>query len=198
MMDLQKDIPAWVQFEMRGVEDRDATIKNGHYTERDVEYALITPPYSKDCNEKEVAAWLQELADNLRNGRISQAWHDGYIAKYKAWKAGQEIPEDGIPIKGWTMVSPAVQNNLLAIGVRTVESLSKMNDEGMKRYGMGALDLKNRAIAWLKAAKNVAPVAQENAALKAEVSDLKTKMDQVLASNEELKRRLDQQEKAAA
>jgi hypothetical protein len=197
-MDLQKDMPAWVRFEMRGVEDRGATIANGHYTERDIEMALITPPYSKDCVEKEVKDWLVELDDHVRNNRMPQGWADGYKAKYKAWKSGQEIPEDGIPIKGWTMISPAVQTNLLAIGVRTVESLSKMNDEGMKRYGMGALDLKNRANAWLKAAKNVAPVAQENAALKAEVADLKSKIDQVLASNAELTRRLDQRERVAA
>lgn len=198
MIDLQKEMPAWVRFEMRGVEDREATIKNGHYTERDVEFALITPPYSKDCNEKEVTAWLSELADNLRQNRISQGWHDGYVAKYKAWKSGQEIPEDGIPIKGWTMISPAVQSNLLAINVRTVEALAKMNDEGMKRYGMGALDLKNRAIAWLKAAKNIAPVAQENAALKTEVEGLKEQVKQVMEANAELKRRLDQRDSVTA
>jgi hypothetical protein len=198
MMDLQKEMPAWVQFEVRGVEDRDATIKNGHYTERDVEFALITPPYSKDCVEKEVAAWLVELDEHVRNHRLPETWASNYKAKYRAWKDGLEIPEDGIPIKGWTMVSPAVQNNLLQIGVRTVEALAKMNDEGMKRYGMGALDLKNRAIAWLKAAKNVAPVAQENAALKAQVGDLITKVEQLMTSNAELKARIDDRERVAA
>lgn len=198
MMDLQKEMPAWVQFEIRGEEDRDATIKNGHYTERDVEFALITPPYSKDCVEKKVADWLIELDGHERNNRLPAAWVAGYKAKYKAWKEGQEIPEDGIPIKGWTMVSPAVQNNLLQIGVRTVESLAKMNDEGMKRYGMGALDLKNRALAWLKTAKNVAPVAQENAALKVKVDGLETQVQQLLESNKELSRRLDQRDKVPA
>lgn len=198
MIDLQKEMPAWVRFEVRGVEDRAATIANGHYTERDVEFVLITPPYSKDCIDKEVSAWLLELDEHLRNNRLPQGWVDGYKAKYKAWKAGLEIPEDGVPIKGWSMVSPAVQNNLLAIGVRTVEALAKINDEGMKRYGMGALDLKNRAIAYLKTAKNVAPVAQENAALKAEMADLKAKLEQVMESNAELKRRLDHREAVAA
>lgn len=198
MMDLQKEMPAWVQFEIRGVEDRDATMRNGHYTERDVEFALITPPYSKDCVEKEVKDWLIELDDHVRNHRLPEGWAAGYKAKYQAWKAGQEIPEDGIPIKGWAMVSPAVQANLLQIGVRTVEALAKMNDEGMTRYGMGAMDLKNRAIAWLKAAKNVAPVAQENAALKVQVNDLITKVSQLMESNAELKRRLDQRDSVAA
>lgn len=198
MIDLQKEMPAWVQFEMRGVEDREATIRNGHYTERDVEFALITPPYSKDCNEKEVSAWLSELADNLRQGRISQGWHDGYVKKYQAWKAGQEIPEDGIPIKGCPIFSPAVQANLIAIGVRTIESGAKMNDEAMKRYGMGALDVKNKCNAYLKTAKNIGPTVQENAALKAEVADLKAKFEQVLESNTELKRRLDVRDREVA
>lgn len=195
-MEIKDDMPAWVQFEVRAVEDRNATIRNGTYTTRDVEFALITPPYSKDCIEKEVAAWLTEMDENCRNGRISERWRDGYRAKYQAWKKGLEIPEDGIPIKGWCMVSPAQQSNLIAIGIRTVEALAGINDEGMKHYGMGALDLKNRAAAYLRQQKT-GKVAQENAALLARVSDLETQVQQVLEANKALTARLER-EKAAA
>ena len=36
-MDLQEERPPYVTFEMRAVEDRAATIKNGYYTTKDVE-----------------------------------------------------------------------------------------------------------------------------------------------------------------
>lgn len=197
MIDLQKDMPAWVQFETRAIEDRAATIANGYFTTKDEEYALITPPYSKDQVCKKVKDWLVDLDDHVRNNRMPEKWAEGYKAKYKAWKNGQEIPEDGIPIKGWSMLSPAVQANLLQIGVRTVESLAKINDEGMKRYGMGALDLKNQAIAYLRVAKDVGPVAKENAAMKLKVESLETQLKQLLESNKELTRRLDAQKVAA-
>lgn len=196
MIDMKDDVPAWVRFEIRPDEDRAASIRNGHYTTKDVEYALVTPPYSKDCNIIEAQAWLAQNDENVRNGRMAERVRDAYRAKYEAWSKGQEIPEDGIPIKSWTMISPAQQANLLAIGVRTVESLAKINDEGMKRYGMGALDLKTKAIAWLKTAKNVGPVVQENAALKAEVADLKATVESLVKSNADLKRMVE--EKVAA
>ena len=190
-IDMKDEIPAFVRFEVRAEEDRTATIKNGHYTTKDIEYALITPPYSKDCVEKEVSAWLSELVEHVRNNRIPERWADSYRKKYEAWKKGLEIPEDGVPIKGWSMISPAQQSNLIETGVRTVEALAKINDEGMKRFGMGALDLKNRAAAWLKQAKGIGPVAQENASLKARVEDLDEQVKKLIEDNKELRRRID-------
>lgn len=193
MIDMKDDVPAWVRFEVRPIEDRDATIKNGHYTTKDVTYALVTPPYSKDCNIIEAHEWLRQNDDHVRNGRMPERVRDAYKAKFEAWSKGQEIPEDGVPIKSWTMISPSQQANLLAIGVRTVESLAKINDEGMKRYGMGALDLKNKAQAWLKTAKNIGPVVQENAALKTKVADLTAIVEGLTKTVEELKRQTERE-----
>lgn len=196
-IDMRDEIPAWVDFQVRANEDRAATLANGYYTTKDVEYALVTPPYSKDCVEKEVKDWLIELDDHVRNQRMPQKWRDAYIAKYEAWKKGLEIPEDGVPIKGWSMISPAQQSNLIAAGVRTVEALAKINDEGMKRYGMGAIDLKNKAAAYLKQAAH-GKLAQENAALKADLTDARKTIEEMGKTVAELKRRMDAKEKVAA
>lgn len=198
-IDLQEERPAYVRFEKRAVEDRAATIANGHYTTRDIEMALITPPYSRDCVEKEVKDWLVELDEHVRNNRMPPRWRDGYRAQYEAWKKGEELPVDGVPIKGWAMLSPSQQANLLQIGVRTVEDLAQMNDEGMKRYGMGALDLKTKAVAWLKTAKSgIAKATQENAALKVKVATLEETVQSQADAIKELTRRLDARDKVAA
>lgn len=198
-IDLQEERPAYVRFEKRAVEDRAATIANGHYSTKDVEMALITPPYSRDCVEKEVKDWLAQLDEHVRNKRMPPRWRDAYKAQYEAWKKGEEIPVDGVPIKGWSMLSPSQQQNLLQIGVRTVEDLAGMNDEGMKRYGMGALDLKTKAAAWLKTAKSgVAKATQQISALTAENKTLKETVEEQGKAIAELKRRLDAQEKVAA
>lgn len=196
MMDLNKDIPAYVRFELRAVEDRAKTLASGAYSTKDVEFALITPPYSKDCVEKEVTAWKAEMEQNVRQKRLPEAWRDAYLKKYETWKKGLEVPEDGIPIKGWTMISPAQQQNLIGSGVRTVEMLAKINDEGMKRYGMGALDLKNRAVAYLKQAAT-GKLAQENAALKVKAETLEKTVEEMGKTVAELKRRLDEKEVTA-
>lgn len=197
-MDMQEERPAYVTFEMRPVEDRTATIKNGFYTTRDVEMALITPPYSKDCVEKECSAWLKENDDHERNGRIPAAWRDQWKAAYKAWKNGQELPLDGTPIKGWGMLSPAEQQNWLTIGVKTVEDLAKLNDEGARRFGMGAIDHKNRALAYLKAQNGPGKAAQEIAALKSDNTQLLEQVKQLVATVDELKALMPKREKVAA
>lgn len=198
MMDLKEERPAYVRFEIQQEEDRAATLANGYYTTRDVEVALITPPYSKDCNEKKVADWLKELDDNVRAGRLPLKWAEGYKAHYRAWKSGQEPPLDGVPIKGWSMLSPAQQQNLLQIGVKTVEDLAQMNDEGMKRYGMGALDLKTKAAAWLKTARDIGPITQENAALKVRVEEQDRKIADLTEMVKELQAKSRGKDKVSA
>lgn len=197
-MDLKEERPAYVRFEIRAVEDRNATIKNGYFTTKDVEFALVTPPYSKDCIEKEVTAWLHENEENARKQRIPREWADKWKAAYEAWKKGQELPLDGTPIKGWGVLSPAQQSNLLAVGVKTVQDLAKLNAEGAARIGMGAIDLKNRAIAYLKAEQGPGKAAQQIAALEADNSRLEEQVKQLAATVDELKSMLPKREKMAA
>jgi hypothetical protein len=199
-MDLQEERPAWVQFEMRAVEDRAATIANGYYSSKDVEIALITPPNSKDCVEMECGAWLKKNDEDERNGRIPASWRDKWKSAYDAWKNGQELPIDGHPIKGWGVISPAQQANLLAAGFRSVQDLAKANDEGLRRIGMGAVDLKNRAMAWLKAESGPGKAAQEIAALKADKERQEEQIKQLAATVDELKAMLPKRdrEKVAA
>lgn len=172
---------------MRAVEDRSATIAKGYYSSKDVEIALITPPNSKDCVEMECGAWLKKNDEDERNGRIPASWRDKWKAAYDAWKNGQELPIDGHPIKGWGVISPAQQANLLAAGFRSVQDLAKANDEGLRRIGMGAVDLKNRAMAWLKAESGPGKAAQEIAALKADNERQQEQIKQLASTVDELK-----------
>ena len=173
----RSDRPAYVRFERRPMEDRKATLEQGRYICKDVDFALITPPYSKDCVEKKVLAWFLELEMKVRNGRMPADWKDMYMKSYDSWKNGQEIPLNGTPIKGWGVISPAQQEMLIHINIRTVEDLAGVNDEGKARIGMGALDLKNKAIAWLAQLNDKGPLTQEMALLKNENAQLKGSLD---------------------
>ena len=176
----RSDRPAYVRFERRPVEDRKATLEQGRYICKDVDFALITPPYSKDCVEKKVDSWFPELEMKVRNGRMPADWRDMYIKSYQAWKNGQEIPLNGTPIKGWGVISPAQQEMLIHINIRTVEDLANVNDEGKSRIGMGALDLKNKAIAWLAQLNDKGPLTQEMASLKNENAQLKGSIESLM------------------
>jgi FtsZ-binding cell division protein ZapB len=173
ILERDENRPAYVRFERRAVTDSERTLSEGHHVSKDEDYALITPPYSKDVVEKKVAAWFVSVEKNVRAGRIPQKHLDLWKESYRRWQDGQEPPVDGTPIKDWSSVSPAQCKNLLNAGCRSVEDLAQANDEAMRRLGMGAHDLKNKARAWLQAAKDHGPLTMQIASLEKENDQLK-------------------------
>lgn len=160
------DRPAYVRFERVAKENKALSLQEGKFVATDVDYALITPPYSKDVIRQKVASWFDNLEQDVRNDRIPEAWVKLYRDAYRSWQNGQEIPPNGSPIRGWGVLSPAQQENLLRINILTVEDLAGVNDEGLRRVGMGAQELKQKAVAWLRTLHDRGPLTQENAALK--------------------------------
>ena len=157
--------PPYVRFEQRAEEDRNASIESGHYVAKDVNYALITPPGSKDCVEKIAEEWLDQIKKKAIEGSFPAAWAEHFAFAYKQWLLDNTVPETGTPIKGWALIGPAMQQQILQANIRTVEDLAVMNEAGLQRIGMGARDLQNKAKAWLEEAGNVGSVAAKNAAL---------------------------------
>lgn len=180
----REERPAYVRFERRPMEDKAASIRDGRYVAKDVDFALVTPPYSKDCVEYKVEQWLINMDRNVRDGRIPERWADQWKASYQSWKNGQEMPLNGTPIKGWGVVSPAQQQTLIAMNCLTVEDLAGINDEGLRRIGMGAIELRDKAKNWLASMKDhgavtvqLAAMEQENRNLAATVETLKAQVD---------------------
>lgn len=182
----RKERPAYVKFVREAQEDHAASREKGIYVARDVDIACITPPYSKDVMKFEVNQWFSNMRLDVTNGRMPQEWEQQYHEKYDAWKKGEELPLDGVPIKGWAVASPAAQETLLRMNILTVEDLALINDEGIRRIGMGGVDLKTKAIAWLQAAKDRGPITQEIAAVKKENEQLKGELGTLRAQVETL------------
>jgi cell division protein FtsB len=173
----RKERPAFVRFDRQAQEDKAASLREGHYVAKDVDYAYITPPYSKDVMIFKVSNWFERLKHDAQNGRIPQEWVDHYHKQYESWKRGEEPALNGTPIKGWGMISPAQQDTLIRMSVLTVEDLAVMNDEGIKRIGMGAVGLKDKAAAWVSQNKDKGPLTQEIAALKARNRELESSVE---------------------
>lgn len=175
--------PAYVTFEYRSIEDRNETIKQGHYCGKDVAFVSITRPGSRDTHERNAEEWLLQLESDARNGRIPTAWLEGYRALYTAWKKGEELPPTGTPIKTWPAISPAQQKTIIAAGVLTIEDLAALPDPELGRLGTGATSLKLRAREWLEAAKGSGKQAEEVAALKVKVDELTTLCEGLIEKN---------------
>lgn len=176
----RSDTPAYVRFERVAVENKAKSLEAGRFVADDVDFALITPPYSKDCIKIKVKQWLLNLDADVNNQRIPPEWRDKYLKAYDAWKNGQELPLDGTPIRGWGVISPAQQETLIRLNILTVENLAQANDEGLRRIGMGALELKTKAVAWLHDLNSRGHITQEMAALKVENENLKQQVETLM------------------
>ncbi len=170
----REERPPYVRFERRPVQNKPRSDAEGRWVGEDRDFVLITPAYTKDVIVREVDGWFAKLEGDRRNARIPDTWIPHYRRAYDAWKNGQEPPLDGMPIRGWSVISPAQQEMLVSLNIRTVEDLAQVTEDGIRRIGMGGVTLKNKAIAALKAAREQGPLVMENAELKAQL-DLATK-----------------------
>lgn len=163
--------PPYVEFEVRPVEDRNASIREGRYIAKDVIFALVTPSGSKDRVERIATEWLAHIAEEARKGRFNQSWVDYYQSGYQRFKEGQEIPEFGTALRQWPGISPAQLKMLTDINIRTVEDLASATEEAVSHMGMGSRALIQRAKEFL-ANIDVNRPAEEVAALREEVARL--------------------------
>lgn len=168
----REERPPLVRFERRAVEDKARSLELGHYVAKDIDYVQVTPPFSKDCFESKVEQWFATVERNVRENRTPQKWLEYWKKSYENFKKGEETPLNGTPIKDWSAISPAQIKMLIHLNILTIEDMAVVNDEGLRRIGMGGLDLKRKANAWLQAAKDHGPLVMENAALKTQIEQM--------------------------
>jgi hypothetical protein len=175
--------PPFVQFERQLIEDREASLAAGSFRERAVDTALVTPIGSKDRYPFEVKAWFENLANEVSAGRFNPEWLQKYRNQYKAFCEGEEVPEDGTPLRSWPQISKGQVAACTSIHLRTVEDLAAANEEAINRLGMGGRALKQAAQAWLAAARGQGAAA-------AQITALQTEKDALVARNVALEARI--------
>lgn len=182
-----KDMP-YVTFTTETIEDPVRTKAEGRMCYKDQDYAVSTVPGDKGNNIYKIETFFERKQEEARNGRVHPEWLTKWKHDYELYRAGQEIPEDGTPIKGWKLISGAQQAELLRINVRTVEALANLNDDGIRNFGMGALEMKRRAKAWIEQNQSKEKDTLLLADLMRQVESLTGTVRSLTEKNEELER----------
>jgi hypothetical protein len=175
--------PPHVEFELRPVEDREASMQAGQKIMRDQEYSLIFPRGGKDKVRKAVPQPPEE-------GRMPSLEYQEFMARfgkqYQAWKAGLEIPVEGTDLRQFRLLTPAQIENCRTYHIYTVEQLAEASEEAITNIGMGSRNLKMTAQRWLefgdKGGKSVSRIEE----LEAKNHDLEELNKQLTAKVEEL------------
>lgn len=183
--------PPFVRFEDRSVEDREATLAQGRLMMKSETWAYVHAIGSKDVNEKKVDEWFEHLRGQVQRRQYPAEWLAAFEKKYAEFKSGQEPSVDGTHVREWASVDRATAQNLIGASVLTVEDVAAMNEETMKRVGMNARALKQKAQDWLKMAdkrKGAAELEQlraENGNLKARLEGLEAQIAKLVAEKKD-------------
>lgn len=108
--------------------------------------------------------------------RVSNEHRERWPKEYEAFKAGMEMSPEGTPLEEWPILKRSQVMELKALGFKTVEHVSNMDDLAIQRIGMGGRRLKELAEGFLDDAARIAMTTQlsaENERLVTEVADLR-------------------------
>ena len=113
-----------------------------------------------------------------------------FAEQYRRFKenAGDDAQLVGTPLEQWPAVSRSLVAEFAALKIRTVEQLADLSDTGVQAFGMGGQEWRNKARAYLLAAKDgAAAIAlqsaldkrdEEIAMLRGQIKELATRMDE--------------------
>jgi hypothetical protein len=151
---------ALVRFYLKETEHPAKSAEAGRPVHVDVEMIEIRNPGSRDTHVD----------------KVSKQWIDKYPEQYKKWQETRRNTIEGTPLTQWPAMTPALIADLRYQQIHTVEHLALCPDSTIQKLGMGMVEWKKKAQAYLEAAKDTAAVqkyAAENEHLKNEIELLK-------------------------
>lgn len=131
---------------------------------------VIVAPASSYCTMPE-----------LEMGQGTQVrYQDRFPEDYDRWKEGQEAAVVGTHIKHAAFLSKADVSNLTACNVFTIEQLSDLGGEQLRRVGINGRKWQQMALAYLESAsstKDATSFAAEKASLLEEIAALRASLE---------------------
>ena len=170
MRPLEEERPCLTDFEWRAVENRNKTMEAGRAVYENVAYVKVRPSGQNLELDFPAEEWLK----NNLNDRFARH----YQACFDAWKKNEEMPVEGTRIEDWPSITPADVKMIKGANLLTIEDLAVCNDEALKRIGMGAVALRERARAYLQTAKDKGATSEELAKLRADLETVKSQLEE--------------------
>jgi hypothetical protein len=118
---------------------------------------------------------------------VSEQDKGRFLQQYEHWKKTKE--EEmlmGTPLEAWGIMTVAQIEEYRYFGIRTIDQMATLRDDVCQKI-MGAVQLKQRAVAFLEVAKSEAPMKTVQAELVKRDEQIATLTKAVEAQAEELK-----------
>lgn len=123
-------------------------------------------------DSKQIAHYnAHDESDYVDENGIRLTYAQVYAGQYRQFKESAE-QIDGTRIEVLPGLTPAQISTAKALGCHTVEALAGLDGQNLKNLGMGARDLKNKAMKWLDDRE----AARSGVSNQAEIDDLKAQI----------------------
>lgn len=189
VMEMKGSRPPHVDFVLRPVEDRAATIEanDGSIVMKDEAWAVVYQPGGKDSSEFPAEQWLAQMdqESRLRPKQMPPQWAKGFRKVFQDWKNGVTSNVNGTSVRHVSIYTPAEVANLLRINIGSVEDAAAMNAEALRHYGLGGIGVKQKSEDYLKskdankAALEMSQLREQNEALQGQLSALQEQCNEM-------------------
>jgi hypothetical protein len=135
---------------------------------------------------------MERVRINVAGDQFSAAVHpvdagliDRFEEAYAKWKRKGHVQVNGTPLAKWPLATPSFIKELEFLNIFSVDDLASVADVHLDRIADGR-QWRDRAVAWLKSAKDGAAAAQyaaENARMRDEIADLRAMIEQAGVKN---------------
>lgn len=169
-------------FENKAVRDNEASETEGREILKDEIWVTIRVDGNTELNYN-ADEWIKEQTEKARRGKVDPRIVEQYKIMLNAFKEGQEPPLEGTDIRHWPQVTRATAENLIRLGVRTVEDLANADENTIRRIQHGGRDMQKKAKAFLEATDGKA--AQKILSLEESLNILKTQNEELLKALQE-------------
>lgn len=144
-----------IEFFLEAVEDRPASIAAGRLVYKNEEWYRLRLPGGSDVR-------VEKVTDKIKQT---------FVREYSAFQEIGQEPENGFDLKLWPLMKLSDLKTLAGFGIKTVEALAELTDEGILSFI--DISLPKKAKAWLEASAAEGSLRDENKRLKQELDVLK-------------------------
>lgn len=105
---------------------------------------------------------------------------------YAAWQKGHNLPEGHTSLDVLAFITKRQAQQLRMLYIMSAEDLAKCTDAGLEKVGMGARDLRDKAVEFLKHKSGAGKSAGETVALQRKMEKMEVRLEELEAENAKL------------
>lgn len=144
---------------------------------QEVTEKITVPEKKRFPNKKTITPWLDKQRERFHHKKITENYLRYCEDAFERFKRNEDQPINGTPLAMWAGAPESVKKMAIECGILSVEAAAEMTSEAMSAIGMGAVDLKKSAQAFVASKNDMDGTIEKLKKLEAEAEDKDARLD---------------------